>query len=239
MKFTPSVVIDAPGYYVDHCSGGKNTDKCIILRDKQLESDSESMPVSLKHLSKPTNILDLTNNELKELPNLRNRTDIHTLLLGRNDIKYVNGKGLPRHLRNLVLANNNISSISQLKGLHYAPKTLTNLSLRGNPICHLQDFRIHVIRYIPKLQVLDFQNVTKEERRLANSKIENRGDMVKDQLQKVSVSKNRERKDKNIELMNFVIGKMSEERKKELKQQLSNAKSLDEIMKLEKLLSGS
>lgn len=239
MKFTPSVVIDAPGYYVDHFSGGKNVDKCVILRDKQLEGDSESMPVSLKHLSRPTNILDLTNNELKELPNLKHRTDIHTLLLGRNNIKYINGKKLPRHLRNLVLANNNISSISQLKGLHHSPKTLTNLSLRGNPICHLQDFRIHVIRYIPKLQVLDFQNVTKEERRLANSKIERSKDNAKDQLHKVSVPENRKRKDKNIELMNFVVEKMSEERKKEIKQQLANAKSLDEIMKLEKLVSGS
>lgn len=239
MKFTPSVVIDAPGYYVDHFQGGNNVDKCVILRDKQLESDSESMPASLKHLSRPTNVLDLTNNELKEIPNLRNRTDIHTLLLGRNDIKYVNGKRLPRHLKNLVLANNNISSISQLKGLHHAPKTLINLSLHGNPICHLQDYRVHVIRLIPKVQVLDFQNVTREERRLANSKIERGEVTTKELAQKVPVPANRERKDKNIELMNFVVGKMSEERKKEIKQQLANAKSLDEIMKLEKLLSGS
>lgn len=140
MKFTPSVVIDAPCYYVDHFHAkNNNVDKCVILRDRKLESDADSMPASLRHLSKPVHILDLTNNELRELPNLRDRRDIHTLLLGRNQIAHLNGKRLPRKLANLVLAINDISSLSQLKGLHYAPKTLTNLSLRGNPICHLQD----------------------------------------------------------------------------------------------------
>lgn len=240
MKFTPSVVIDAPGYYVDHFHVRNSTvDKCVILRDKQLESDSDSMPASLRHLSKPIHILDLTNNELRELPNLRDRRDIHTLLLARNIITTINGKRLPRHLKNLVLASNGISSFSQLKGLHHAPKTLTNLSVRGNPICHLKDYRLYILKLIPKLQVLDFQNVTKEERKAACLPMaKNKESAI--ETDKIEVlEEKKKKKDKNVELMNFVVGKMSDEKKKEIKQQLANATSLDEIMKLEKLLSGA
>lgn len=240
MKFTPSLVIDAPGYYVDHFHARHDVDKCVILRDKQLESDSDSMPASLRHLTKTTHILDLTNNELKELPNLRDHHNIHTLLLARNEIKHFNGKRLPGRLQNLVLATNGISSVSQLKGLHHAPRTLRNLSLRGNPICHLQNYRLHVLKILPTLQVLDFQNITKEERKAAKAApVLHKGSQPIENVQAEDSIEKRKRQDKNMELMNFVVSKMSPEKKEEIKQKLANATSLDEILKLEKLLSGA
>lgn len=113
----PSIVIDAPQYYVDHFNGKHNVDKCVILRDLQLESDTESMPSSMKHLTKPTHILDLTNNDLLTIPDLSSRDDIHTLLLARNNIVDVDGRLLPMNLQNLTLSNNGLRRFEELQYL--------------------------------------------------------------------------------------------------------------------------
>ncbi|CAR30981.1 hypothetical protein ZYGR_0P02850 [Zygosaccharomyces rouxii] len=232
MKFTPSVVIDAPTYYVDHFNGRFNTDKCVILRNMQLETDSELMTISLRHLPHPVQILDLTNNELTEFPYLRDNKDIHTLLLSRNQISQLNGDYLPRHLVHLVICNNNIVSFEQLNGLQNCPKSLRSLQLRGNRVIHLEGYREYVLRLIPSLQILDYSRVSDQERKHSKS--------VELSDRSIDLKKDSDimPRDKDLEMMHMVIGKMSEERKKELNEQLANATSLDEISRIEKLLSG-
>ncbi|QHS76528.1 U2 snRNP complex subunit LEA1 [Saccharomyces paradoxus] len=236
MKFTPSIVIDAPQYYVDHYNGKYNVDKCVILRDLQLETDSESMPSSLKHLTKPTHILDLTNNDLIMIPDLSSRDDIHTLLLARNNIVDIDGRLLPMNIQNLTLSNNSIRRFEDLQRLRSVPKTLKNLILLGNQVCHLANYREQVLRLVPHLETLDFQNVSTEERK--NATMFSRqadGEM----LGPVSAStKDNKSRDKTMEIMNLVVSKMTVERRNELKKQLAEATSLEEIARLEKLLSG-
>lgn len=234
MKFTPSVVFDAPEYYVDHFNGRYSVDKCTILRNLQLETDSEAMTSSFKHLKKPTNILDLTNNELIAVPDLYLRTDIHTVLCSRNQIAHLDGKVLPRLIRYLVLANNNITSLEQLKGLKTSPTTLKNLVLRGNQVCHLQGYREFVLRLLPHLEVLDFERVTNEERQ----RVKKIGPINLSGNAKNSTPSNGATRDKTLEIMHLVVGKMTEEKKKELNEQLAGATSLAEIARIEKLLSG-
>ncbi|CCC66662.1 hypothetical protein NCAS_0A01020 [Naumovozyma castellii] len=231
MKFTPSIVLDAPSYYVDHISGRYNTDKCVVLRDKQLETDSELMITSLKHLPKNTNILDLTNNDLFAFPNLASFKELHTLLLSRNRIVDLDGKLLPCNLQNLVLASNGISELSSLNGLAKAPTSLKNVCLRGNQICHLSGYREYVLALLPQLETLDFSRVTPDQK-------ERIGKVSTVTKQELSSEGESAKRDKSIEMMNFVVGKMTAERRKELKLQLAQATSLQEISKLEKLLSG-
>ncbi|QLL33638.1 hypothetical protein HG536_0E05490 [Torulaspora globosa] len=230
MRFTPSVLLDAPEYYVDHLNGKHDVDKCTILRNLQLETDTESMPSSLKRLSKPTHILDLTNNELVAIPDLRDRSDIHTVLLSRNQITATNGRLLPGRIRNLVVANNNISTLEQLNGLKNAPGSLETLVLRGNQVCHLQGYREHVLRAVPNLTVLDFERVTQEER--VRSRETQEIDIASEAVA-TGV-----KRDKSLEIADLVVSKMSEERKNELKAQLASATSLAEIARIEKLLAG-
>lgn len=230
MKFTPSVLLDATEYYVDHFDGKNDIDKCTILRDLQLETDTELMPSSLKRLAKPTHILDLTNNELTSLPDLRSRSDIHTILLSRNQINVLDGRVLPRRTRNLVVADNNISTFEQLNGLKGAPDTLENLVLRGNQVCHSEGYREHVIRTVPSLKVLDFERVTKQERQ--------RSKEVQPSEVSAEATVTDIRRDKSSEIMHLVVSKMSEEKRNELKEQLTSATSLAEIARIEKLLSG-
>lgn len=236
MKFTPSIVIDAPQYYVDHFNGKYNVDKCVILRDLQLETDSESMPSSLKHLTKPTHILDLTNNDLIMIPDLSSRDDIHTLLLARNNIVDIDGRLLPMNIQNLTLSNNSIRRFEDLQRLRRVPKTLKNLILIGNQVCHLANYREQVLRLVPHLETLDFQNVSTEERKNATT-FSRQADG--ETLAPVSASaKDNKSRDKTMEIMNLVVSKMTVEKRNELKKQLAEATSLEEIARLEKLLSG-
>ncbi|QLQ81199.1 hypothetical protein HG537_0E05540 [Torulaspora globosa] len=229
MKLTPSVVLDAAEYYVDHVDGKHDVDKCKVFRNLQLESD-ESMVSSLKRLSRPMHIVDFTNNELVCVPDLSGRNDIHTVLLSRNQITVLDGGKLPRKIRNLVVANNNVCSLEQLNGLKNAPGSLETLVLRGNQVCHLQGYREHVIRAVPSLRVLDFERVRQEERIRAG------------ELQDVDIGPEAVatgvRRDKSLEIADLVVSKMSEERKNELKAQLESATSLAEIARIEKLLAG-
>lgn len=237
MKFTPSVVIDAPSYYVNHFDKKHNVDKCTILRDMELESDTVVMPSCLSLLAKPTHILDLTNNNLSELPDLRNRNDIHTLLLGRNRINgNIDGKRLPRNLKYLVLASNNISELTELNGLRDAPRTLTNVSLLANPICHLDGYRQYVLTLLPMVNMLDFISVPDKERQELKKKPV--------AIAKVKAKTTKEEKkenaadDKSAEIVHMVVSKMTDDRRQELKKQLAEASSLKEIARIEKLLSG-
>ncbi|CCF60379.1 hypothetical protein KAFR_0K00240 [Kazachstania africana CBS 2517] len=235
MKLTPSTVIDAPSYYVDHFDGKYNVDNCTILRNLNIETDSESFPSSMKHLKTPTNVLDLTNNDLFEIPNLRNRTDIHTLLLSRNRIRNIDGQRLPINLVNLVLASNEIKNLADINGLRKCPKTLKNVTFRGNPICHLEGYREYILRLVPRLDVLDFSRISDIERNSAkNTEIKTKVKVPGTE----TGTEIRTSGDKAIEMMNFVVGKMSKERRKELKEQLAKATTLEEISRLEKLLSG-
>lgn len=231
MKFTPSVVLDAPQYYVDLLNGKYDVDKCTILRDLQLETDTVSMPSSLRRLSKPTHVLDLTNNELLLVPQLRDRGDIHTVLLSRNQIAVLDGRALPGRIRNLVVANNNVSTLEQLDGLRYAPASLENLVLRGNSVCHLQGYREHVLRLVPSLTVLDFERVTQRDRVRAREAPQTAVAGGEPVVSGVT-------RDKTSEIVDLVVRKMSTERKNELKAQLASATSLAEIARIEKLLAG-
>lgn len=237
MKFTPSVVIDAPGYYVDHFNGRCDTDKVVIMRNLELETDFEAMKPSLKHLSRPTNILDLTNNQLIVFPNLSNRSDIHTLLLGRNRIAHLDGSQLPTSIENLVLAHNSIDSYEQLEGLKNSPKSLKNLILRGNQICHIEGYSSYVVKLLPQLEVLDLTKISKEMKEAAQFMVVPILQEPMSVLKGISVGSGKA-DDKSLDLMNLVVNKMTKERRNELKLQLANASSLEEIDKIEKLLSG-
>lgn len=240
MKFLPSTVIDAPSYYVEFFDGKHETDKVVVLRDLKLESDLITMNTSLQNLSKPTHILDLTDNNLTSLPDLRSRKDIHSLLLAKNRICYTDGKLLPAKLKNLILSNNGITTLSQLNGLKYAPKSLENLALRDNQIVHLEGYRNYILTLLPNLLILDFKKVTKEERKLVaeSPSIIEEAQGTADANSTITLSVNEIEQNKTLELMQNVVKTMTSERKNELKQKLANATSLDEIERLESLLSG-
>lgn len=235
MKVTPSTILDAPSYYTSHFNGKYNTDRCLVLRDLELEYDDTTFPTSMKMMPSGTHIVDLTNNSFTSVPPLSGRSDVHTLLLSRNNIHAIDGFLLPNQLRNLTLAHNGIETLDQLNGLKSAPNTLENLSLKGNNVCYIEGYREYVLQLLPQLRVLDFSKVKAQER-LGGEKLS---------INTLSASKNQTTSlvktpaDKNLELMGHVVAKLDKKTVDEIKEQLANATTLSEIERLEKLLSGN
>ncbi|SCU93399.1 LANO_0E03774g1_1 [Lachancea nothofagi CBS 11611] len=238
MKFTPGAVIEAPKYYHNYFDGVHDTDLCVIMRDLQLENDADAMPAVLATLPDATHTLDLTNNELSAIPDLRNQANIETLLLSRNRIFQIDGRFLPYKIRRLTLASNGISNLADLDGLRSSPSYLQNLNLRGNSVCYLENYRLYVISLAPQLKVLDFTKISEEEHREAHSfKLRNAHQAHHEASNNGHPQQSRA-KDKEAEVMSIVVNKMDSGVRENLKKQLASATTLEEMERIEKLLSG-
>ena len=93
---------------------------------------------------------------------------IETLMLANNKISAVEpdfAEMCPK-LSSLILTNNRVSRLEDIDRLGSCP-TLTRLSLIGNIVCNLPNYRLYTIGKIPSLKVLDFQSVTQSEREMA------------------------------------------------------------------------
>mmetsp|Transcript_23591 Transcript_23591/g.41815 ORF Transcript_23591/g.41815 Transcript_23591/m.41815 type:complete len:175 (-) Transcript_23591:803-1327(-) len=112
--------------------------------------------------------IDLTNNELTLLEETAPLRRLTTFLLSHNQISRILpsfAKNLPR-MENLVLTYNRISSLKEIDNL-VAFQYLKRLSLIGNLVTKLPDYRLYVIHKLPNLHFLDFQRVCLAERQAA------------------------------------------------------------------------
>lgn len=115
-------------------------------------------------------VIDLTGNELVELAGLPPASHkLRVLLLANNNITTISDiQDLP-NLSTIALTNNKVASFRDILGLAHLP-SLTNLSLVGNPVSGLEHYRIFVIWLLPSLTVLDFQKVKQAERQQGSEK---------------------------------------------------------------------
>ncbi|KAL6942405.1 hypothetical protein ACO0QE_003580 [Hanseniaspora vineae] len=233
MKVTPSTIIDAP-LYLTGLKSHRNTEKCIILRDLELENDNITLTSNLKLIPSGTSVIDMTNNSFHEVPDFSGNSDCETLLLSRNLISLVDCAALPKNIQNLQLAHNRITSLSQLRNWKSnAPKNMTNLCLQGNDICFMADYRLYIIAAFPRLKILDFNKVSDSEREKARQlDLGVFEKTLNDETLHVSGA------DKSLNLMKNVVSKLDKHTKEQLQKQLANATSLGEMDRIEKLLSG-
>ena len=113
--------------------------------------------------------LKFFNSFLKDISIVSQCTSIESATFSKNNISSLSCFKNLRNLRELSLADNNISNMNELIYLSSCPN-LIKLWLRNNPISSLWDYRIQVIRYIPSLKYLDDQEITPEEKIMANTK---------------------------------------------------------------------
>lgn len=113
--------------------------------------------------------LKFFNSFLKDISIVSQCTSIESATFSKNNISSLSCFKNLRNLRELSLADNNISNINELIYLSSC-QNLIKLWLRNNPISSLWDYRIQVIRYIPSLKYLDDQEITQEEKIMANNK---------------------------------------------------------------------
>jgi len=159
MRLTADLARDSPAYINP-------------LRQRELSLRGFKIPAieNLGATQDQYQVLDLSDNEILKIDNFPMMLKLEAMLFADNRICRVArglGKYLPK-LESLVLTNNKFSKLTDLKPLSEFP--LVFLSLLGNPVAKLTDYRLYVIQRLPKLKVLDYQKVKKSERVAAKVK---------------------------------------------------------------------
>lgn len=109
--------------------------------------------------------IDLSDNEVAKLDNFPLLTRLQNLLLHNNRIAKISeglGRYLPK-LHSLVLTNNKLANFSDIDPLADLP-ALTHLTLIGNPVAKLPNYRLYIIFKLPQVTILDFNKVKPAER---------------------------------------------------------------------------
>ncbi|KAL0484007.1 dynein light chain [Acrasis kona] len=112
-------------------------------------------------------VLSLGRNTLTKLDNTDSMTNLRQLWLSFNKIDNLVGIEKLKNLRTLYMSNNRLSDWQEIDRLRYLPN-LTDLSLSSNPIEVITreqggNWRVEVIKRLPKLKIFDGVNVTQEE----------------------------------------------------------------------------
>jgi len=159
MRLTADLARDSPAYINP-------------LRQRELSLRGFKIPVieNLGATQDQYQVIDFSDNEILKIDNFPMMLKLEALLFADNRICKIArglGKFLPK-LEAIVLTNNKFSRFNDLKGLSEFP--LTFLSLIGNPVTKLPDYRLFVIHRLPKLKVLDYQKVKQAERTAAKVK---------------------------------------------------------------------
>ena len=99
---------------------------------------------------------------------------LRTLLLTNNRLTRVDAgfADMCPQLESLLLTNNKLSKLEDLTRIAASCKSLQRLSLLGNLVTQLPNYRLYVIHLIPSLRVLDFQKVTSKERQEATRRFD-------------------------------------------------------------------
>ena len=123
------------------------------------------------HLTRCANlkILFLSGNRIqwKDLQNLNKLKTLVKLDLTGNDLQQMPGTegyyGDMKDLEMLVLDKNRIQRFKQIEGLTKLP-SLKHLSLEGNPVTEMRDYRFELAYHFQELTLLDRHVITYDER---------------------------------------------------------------------------
>ena len=120
-------------------------------------------------------VIDISSNYIKRLEKFPSLQRLECIIAHNNSISSIDNEVIARalpSLRTLLLTNNDISDINEVKSLQNC-KTLEHLSLVGNPVTFIENYRMVVIASMPFLRTLDFQKVTRTEKEAASNAIDN------------------------------------------------------------------
>ncbi|KAH7130301.1 U2 small nuclear ribonucleoprotein A [Dendryphion nanum] len=178
--------------------------------------------------------IDFTDNDISQLGNFPLHRRLRTLMLAQNRISSIQpnlSSSIP-NLTTLVLTKNRLvelADLDPLAGFH----RLTFLTLLGNPVANKEHYRYWVIWRIPSLRYFDFAKVKLSEKQKAKELFgtaENPTDLATKIL--------------GVKSKGFVVPSFNDdttekriytdEEKKKMQAAIRNAKSLDEITRLEK-----
>jgi len=223
VRLTAELVLRSPSYI-------------NAVKDRELDLRGNKIPAieNLGATQDQYDTLDISDNEIRKLENFPVLLRLKGIFLNNNKLEKIGsglGEFLP-HLESLVLTNNNISNLVDIHPLLDLPN-LRRLSLLGNPITKKPHYRPYVIHKLPKLKILDFHKVKQKERLEADKLFSGEeGQKLKDSIAKAKT---------------FTPGEIPTEQPKKksgptpeqitaIRAAIANAKTVDEVNRLEKAL---
>ncbi|KAF3483086.1 U2 small nuclear ribonucleoprotein A [Arthroderma uncinatum] len=139
------------------------------LKERELDLRGHKIPVIENFgAAKDHDAIDFTDNSISSISNFPFSPRLRSLLLARNRVSHIQpslATSIP-NLTTLVLTANNFSELADLEPLKTFPK-LTHLSLLENPVTRKEHYRYWIIWINPTIRFLDYQKVKDVEREKA------------------------------------------------------------------------
>ncbi|KAL8803794.1 MAG: hypothetical protein Q9223_006058 [Gallowayella weberi] len=217
------------------------------LKERELDLRGHKIPtIENLGVAKDQDAIDFTDNDITAISNFPLSPRLHTLLLARNRVNSIQAtlaNSIP-NLTTLVLTSNNVAELADLDPLRNFTR-LTHLTLLENPVTRKEHYRYWIIWRCPTIRFLDYQKVKDVERKTANelfgtvkepSALASKIMGIKSRTFDIpgasaTVSNGVQSSDKNNRV------RLTEKEKKRVEVLIRNAKSLQEITRLEKELN--
>ncbi|RPB18561.1 L domain-like protein [Terfezia boudieri ATCC MYA-4762] len=209
------------------------------LKERELDLRGHKIPaIENLGVAKDHDAIDFTDNDIQILGNFPLSPRLRTLLLARNRISGILST-LPKtvpNLRVLIMNSNSIQELADLDPLAGCVG-LTHLVLMDNPVTRKENYRHYLIWRCPSIRFLDYQRVKDIERKHATELFGTIDDPsplaakimgIKSRTFDLGPSTSSREKE--------FTTRLTDEERKILEARIKNAKSLDEVARLEKEL---
>ncbi|KAL9588056.1 MAG: hypothetical protein Q9203_003133 [Teloschistes exilis] len=217
------------------------------LKERELDLRGHKIPtIENLGVAKDQDAIDFTDNDINAVSNFPLSPRLHTLLLARNRVNSIQptlANSIP-NLTTLVLTSNNVAELADLDPLRNLPR-LTHLSLLENPVTRKEHYRYWIIWRCPAVRFLDYQKVKDAERKKATelfgttkepSALASKIMGIKSRTFDVPSTSVSDLNGAPSDGKNYRV-KLTEKEKKRVEALIRNAKSLQEITRLEKELN--
>ncbi|XP_017769570.1 PREDICTED: U2 small nuclear ribonucleoprotein A' [Nicrophorus vespilloides] len=206
------------------------------VKDRELDLRGYKIPEveNLGATGDQFDTIDFSDNDIRKLDGFPYLKRLKCLLLNNNRIIRI-GENLEEYIPNLeslILTGNQLEELGDIDVLSTLPN-LTTLSLLHNPITAKPHYRLYIVHKFPNLRLLDFRKIRMKEKEEAKALFKSKKGK---ELQKEIVKRAK----------TFVPGAnvpsiiknagLSEEHVKKIREAISNAGSLDEVERLQRLL---
>ncbi|WYZ45205.1 hypothetical protein EsH8_VIII_000521 [Colletotrichum jinshuiense] len=214
------------------------------LKERELDLRGHRIPaIENLGVAGPHDSIDFTDNDIQVLGNFPLSPRISTLLLAHNRVASIH-PSLPNaipNLQQLVLASNQVAELADLDVLS-GFKRLTHLVLADNPVTKKENYRYWVVWRCPTVRFLDYQKVKEAEREKARELFGTAEEPTAEASKIMGIKS----KTLAISASNGTAGaapsklsriKLTDKEKERLKEMIKKADSLQEIIRLEKMLT--
>ncbi|CZR63336.1 related to U2 snRNP protein A` [Phialocephala subalpina] len=214
------------------------------LKERELDLRGHKIPaIENLGVAGPHDAIDFTDNDIQLLGNFPLSPRLHTLLLARNRISSIQpslANSIP-NLTTLVLTANNFAELADLDVLGSFP-ILTHLVLIENPVTRKENYRYWVLWRCPTVRFLDYRKVKDVEREKATelfgtaaepSALASKVMGVKSKTFDIPTANGTSAASSS---KNYRV-KLTDKERKKVEELIRNAKSLQDIIRLEKELN--